>query len=72
VEISHAYGHLIGKAIGVGIDGIGVVAATVMTPEIGQDDNELLVMIGNGDWRTVRYMDSYRADFVNATLPAGY
>lgn len=66
--IDHAYAHLIGTNLGVGIDGIGVVAATVMTPEADQDHNDLLVAcLDNGEWMTVKYMDTYRLDFVNAS-----
>lgn len=68
VPVSHAYSHLIGRIVGIHVPAVGIVSATVVTPEIGQDDNDLLVTIGNGDWVTVKYMDTYRADFVNAYL----
>lgn len=65
---AHAYAHLIGSNLGIGIAGVGVVAATVMTPEVGQDDNDLLVSrVDTGEWSTVKYMDTYRIDFVNAS-----
>lgn len=64
----HAYFHLVGTIVGVKLDSIGIVAATVMTPIIGQDHNDLLVETGDGVHRVIKYMGSYRADFINATL----
>lgn len=66
--INHAYGHLIGTTVGIRLAGLGIVAATVMTPEPGQDDNLLLVVDGAGTWHYVLYMDTYRRDFVNAAI----
>lgn len=66
--MSHAYEHLVGKAVGIYLVGIGIVGATVMTPEKGQDENDILAMTDDGMWHTVKYMDSYRADFANARV----
>lgn len=67
-NITHAYSSEIGSIVGVKIDGVGIVAATVMTPEVGQDDNLVTVCLNNDEWMTVRYMDTYRADFINASV----
>lgn len=66
---SHAYAHLVGTDVGIRIDGIGIVRATVTVPEPGQDDNVVTVVTDDMSWHTVPYMSTYRADFVNATVP---
>jgi len=66
--MNHAYSHLIGTTVGIRLAGIGIVSATVMTPEPGQDHNVLLVVDGQGTWHYVLYMDTYRRDFVNASV----
>lgn len=67
---SHAYFHMVGRTVGIAANG-GVVAASVMTPEIGQDDNYLNLMTADGYWHLVRWDEVYRADFINAVLPPG-
>lgn len=66
--IDHAYAHLVGTTVGVKADDGSIRAATVMTPEVGQDHNDLLVLLGDSTWSTVKYMSTYRADFVNALI----
>lgn len=68
MKIDHAYSHLIGTNVGIIVDSVGIVLATIMTPEPGQDHNIVNVVAHDGVWRQVRYMDTYRSDFVNATL----
>lgn len=68
MTIDHAYAHKIGTNVGIHVDGVGIVLATVMTPDPGQDDNIVNVQTEDGTWIQVRYMDTYRADFVNASL----
>jgi hypothetical protein len=66
---SHAYSHLIGTTLGVllGTTTNGqnlIVSGTVVMPVDGQDDNYVRVILENGIETYVRYMDTYRSDFV--------
>lgn len=65
----HAYSAYVGRNVGIKIDGVGIVAGTIMSPDAGQDDNIVNVQTHDGVWHQVRYMDTYRFDFVNASLP---
>lgn len=65
----HAYSHWVGRIVGIRVEDVdGIVAATVMGPEIGQDDNILLAVTADHVWHTVRWDETYRADFVNASV----
>lgn len=66
--IDHAYSHWIGKTVGIKLDGIGIVAGTVVTPDMGQDHNYLSVITDDSTWHTVLAMETYRADFINSSL----
>lgn len=61
--MSHAYGHWVSKTVGIRV-GESIVRAVVMSPELGQDHNDLVVVTGDLSWHTVPAMSTYRADFI--------
>lgn len=63
----HAYVHLTGRIVGIKING-AIVAGTVVAPEEGQDDNDILVQTEDDALHVIRWDEYHRADFVNARL----
>jgi hypothetical protein len=78
---THAYSHWTNRTVGVarpipGLKGMfGIVAATVVAPEAGQDDNNIRVEVNylDGSWQiyTVRWNEVYHADFIGNTFRKG-